>query len=300
MLNSKLPHLRHRAEILKLLRQWMCKNGYLEVETPIRVLTPGTDVNLEAYPSGDRYLITSPEFHMKRLLAAGYERIYQICRCFRKGERSRLHNPEFTMLEFYATGLNIEGMMAEVERLIGDTARAVGKDTVVFDRVECHLAPPWKRISVEEAFLEYAGWSPIANFDEERFYDLVDKVEIHLGSGRPAILYHYPPELAMLAKVTSGELPVARRFEIYVSGVEIANAFEELNDPVEQRRRFESDLKRRDKRNKRGYPIDDLFLESLADMPDSSGIAVGVDRLVMLLTGGESIDDVIAFPDEDV
>lgn len=235
-----------RAQILRELRQSLDLWGYLEVETPARVRSPGTDVNLEAFASEDRYLITSPEFHMKRLLAAGLLRIYQICHCFRKGERTDLHNPEFTMLEFYAAGLNVEEMMSEIEGMLGTVTSRFGIASVQYQGQACDLRPPWQRLSVDEAFRRFAGWSPIEHCDEDRFYfDLVDKVDRRLGYPKPTMLYGYPAPLAMLAQLDPVDSRVARRFEIYVAGIEIANAFEELTDSTEQRRRFIVDLKKR-------------------------------------------------------
>jgi lysyl-tRNA synthetase class 2 len=296
------PYLVKRARILNLLRRVMESRGYLEVETPLRVRTPGTDVNLDAFASEDRYLITSPEFHMKRLLADGFPKIYQICRCFRKGERTPLHNPEFTMLEFYAAGFSLAELIAELEGIIVEVAESVKVSTVRYQGVGCDLQPPWDRLSVDEAFRCWAGWSPLEAFDEDRFYfDLVDKVDRHLGRDKPLFLYGYPAPLAMLAKRDSNDPRAALRFELYMAGVEIANAFEELTDPVEQRARFEEDLRRRKEQGKPLYPIDDKLLEALPKMPlVTSGVAVGLDRLVMLMVGAQSVDEVMAFVEEDV
>jgi len=287
-----------RAQILIHLRKALENRGYLEVETPLRVRTPGTDVNLEAFASEERYLITSPEFHMKRMLAQGFTRIYQICRCFRKGERTPLHNPEFTMLEFYAAEFSLVELMEELENIIAEVAGKLGVKSVAYGGVECNLQPPWERLSVEEAFRRWAEWSPVETYDEDRFYfDLVDKVDRHLGLEKPLFFHSYPAPLAMLAKRDPDDSRVARRFELYMAGVEIANAFEELIDPVEQRARFEEDLRRRTAQGTSLYPIDEQLLEALPKMPPCSGVAVGVDRLVMLLTGAASVGEVMAFPE---
>lgn len=290
-----------RAQILIHLRRAMEKRGYREVETPLRVRTPGTDLNLVAFASEERYLITSPEFHMKRLLAEGLTRLYQICRCFRKGERTPLHNPEFTMLEFYAVGLSLDDLMGELESIIWEVATGLGVTKVEWGGVESDLRLPWERLSVDEAFSRWAGWSPLEAFDEDRFYfDLVDKVDRNLGREKPHFFYGYPAPLAMLAKRDPNDPRAARRFELYLAGIEIANAFEELTDPVEQRARFEEDLNRRALQAKPLYPIDEKLLEALPKIPPTSGVAVGLDRLVMLLTGVGRIDEVITFPDEEV
>ncbi len=294
-------HLALRAKVLRLLRRALDGRGYLEVETPSRVRSPGTDVNIEAFASEDRWLITSPEFHLKRLLAAGMKKIYRIGSVFRKGERTGLHNPEFTLLEFYGAGLTWEGMIGETEAIIGEVVDGMGRTKTAYQGRACDLRAPWKRLSVDDAFRAYAGWSPLCRFDEDRFYfDLVDKVERRLGVGSPTVLHHYPAPLAMLAKISEEDPRAALRFEVYVCGVELANAFEELTDPQEQRRRFERDLEQRRLRGLPEYPIDDVFLEALGDLPPCSGTAVGVDRLVMLIAGAENLDEVIAFPDERV
>lgn len=299
LLAEKKHYIEQRAEIIRLVRNYLDTNSYLEVDTPLRVRSPGTDVHLEAFETEDRYLITSPEFYMKRLLAAGFDRIYQICRCFRKGERTPLHNPEFCMLEFYCAGMNLEGMMRQLEEMIWMVAKETKKRTVKFNEISCSLEPPWQRITVEEAFFQFAGWSPVQSYDENRFYfDLVDKVERQLGTPKPTLLYHYPAELAMLSKISKDNPRVARRFELYISSVEIANAFEELTDAAEQRRRFEKDLNIRRNLSKQLYPIDEEFLNAIPSVPPCSGIAIGLDRLAMLLSGSENIINMIAFPEE--
>jgi lysyl-tRNA synthetase class 2 len=294
--------LSFRARAFIHLRRALEERGYLEVETPLRVRTPGTDVNLDAYASEERYLITSPEFHLKRLLGEGFTRIYQICHCFRKGERTLLHNPEFTMLEYYATDCPLEDLMRELEMIIWETAVILGVSKVEHAGVECALNPPWDRLSVDEAFRRWAGWSPVEAFDEDRFYfDLVDKVDRHLGREKPLFFYDYPAPLAMLARRDPKDSRVARRFELYMAGVEIANAFEELTDPVEQRTRFEEDLRRRASQGKPLYPIDEKLLEALLKIPTpTSGVAVGLDRLVMLLAGAGSVEEVIGFVEEEL
>jgi elongation factor P--(R)-beta-lysine ligase len=299
--NALRYRLIRRAQVLRLLRQALDRRGYIEVETPARVRSAGTDVNIEAFSSEERFLITSPEFHMKRLLSQGLLRIYEICHCFRKGERTPLHNPEFSMLEFYAAGMSLEGMMQELEEILREVAEQMQVGQVEYQGVRCDLQPPWPRLSVEEAFQRWAGWSPISAFDEDRFYfDLVDKVDRHLGENLPAFLYHYPAPLAMLARLHPAEPRLSRRFELYWAGVEIANAFEELTEADEQRSRFEADQRRRQQEGKPHYPIDEMLLQALPDMPPCSGVAVGVDRLVMLLLGAANVDQVMAFTDESV
>ncbi len=290
-----------RGQFLRLLRHALDERGYLEVDTPIRVRAPGTDVNIEAFSSEDCYLITSPEFHMKRLLAAGLLRIYQICPCFRKDEKTPLHNPEFRLLEFYASGLSLEAMMQEVEEIIGEITEAMAIHKARYRDSTCYFKAPWKRLSVEEAFQQYAGWSPINDFDMDRFYfDLVDKVEQHLGQNGPTFLYGYPAPLAMLAQLNPLNPKIAQRFELYLAGIEIANGFEELTETQEQRERFKKDLQQRAKLKKPLYPLDEVFLEALGGMPPSTGVALGIDRLAMLLLNAKSLVEVMAFPEEEV
>jgi lysyl-tRNA synthetase class 2 len=254
-------------------------------------------VHIEPLPSSDRYLITSPEFHMKRLVAAGYGRIHQICRCFRRGEQGGLHNPEFTMLEWYRPGASYLELAAELEAMVATVARATIGTTALPGRA-VDLAAPWERLTVRDAFARLAGWDPVEDPDEERFFlDLVDRVEPHLGRSRPTILYEYPAPLAALARLSPANPSVAERFELYVDGVELVNAYEELLDPVEQRARFEADNRRRASEGKAQHPVDERLIAALGSMPRTAGAALGVDRLVMLLLGAARIDEVIAFPE---
>ena len=286
-----------RAAVIRELRRSFEARGSLEVETPLRVAAPGTDVHLDPEPSGDRYLITSPELHMKRLCAAGYGRIHQICHCFRRDEAGHLHNPEFTMLEWYrghATYLELadelEAMLPEVARRVTGSTRLEGRDV--------DLAAPWERVTVRDAFARHAGWTPGAEPDPDRFFrDLVERVEPRLGRGRPTVLYEYPASQAALARRKPDDPTVAERFELYVDGVELVNAFQELTDPVEQRARFERDNLERLRAGKPVLPIDERLLDALGAMPPTAGASLGVDRLVMLLAGAGSIGDVIAFPE---
>jgi lysyl-tRNA synthetase class 2 len=294
------PRLERRAAIVRELRRFFEGEGFLEVETPIRVPAPAPEEHIDPEPSGDRFLAASPELQMKRLLAArAYPRIFQIARCFRRGERGALHLPEFTMLEWYRSGAGILELMADCEALAVRIASAVGAPPSAPSRPAVDLAPPWERIEVADAFARHAGWRPDGAPDALRFTrDLVEVVEPALPRDRPVFLVGYPATMASLARIDPANPERAERFELYAGGMELANGFAELADPVEQRARFEAELELRERRGAACPPIDERFLAALErGLPASAGIALGVDRLVMLFTGAESIDDVVAFPE---
>ena len=299
-LGAKRRRLRERAACLRAVRAHLDANGFLEVETPTRIPAPAPELHIDAEPSGERYLITSPELQMKRLLGASYSKIYQICRCFRRGERGALHLPEFTMLEWYRAGAGIEELMLDCERILRCAAEAIDRYPVAQrGGVRTRLEPPFMRIAVADAFERYAGWRPGARPDPERFErDLVERVEPALPRERPVFLWGYPASLASLARLDPRDPKRALRFELYAGGLELANGFDELTDPAEQRRRFEAEREARRERGADDYPIDERFLEALElGLVRCAGIALGLDRLVMLLTGAAEIDDVVAFPE---
>ncbi|MCP4602067.1 MAG: EF-P lysine aminoacylase GenX [Proteobacteria bacterium] len=295
------PFLKKRAKIIQAFRNEILKWDFLEVETPIRIRAPAPELYIDAEPSGDCFLITSPELQMKRLLAAGYSNIFQICHCFRSGEQGEKHLPEFTMAEWYRTGATTTDLMEDCEKLIARAAESVG----VFPKVsrlgrEVDFSPPWERVKVADAFERYAGWRPGADPDPDRFdRDLVLKVEPSLPADRPVFLEGYPASMASLAQLNEKDSTKADRFELYAGGLELANGFTELVDPVEQRRRFEKEATQRIKAKKREYPIDECFFQALElGLNPCAGIAMGLDRLVMLLTGAATIDQVVAFAEE--
>lgn len=299
-LNWALARKRHllkqRARIVQSIRAFFIDRDYLEVETPHRIPANAPELHIDAVPSGDKWLHTSPELCMKRLLAAGFERIFQLCRCWRDGERGRLHLPEYTMLEWYRVRVDYNALMTECEELLRALAPA---GTIAWKGATIDLATDFERITLAEAFGRYAGCSAeealaAGTFDEV----LTAEVEPRLGLTTPTFLTEYPAELAALARKKPGEPSVAERFELYVAGVELANAFSELTDPVEQRRRFKAEEGERVATGKPPYPSPEPFLRELAAMPAAAGIALGVDRLVMLLTGAETIDEVVAFTPE--
>ena len=289
--------LEFRHRVLSAIRDFFSARGFVEVETPIRVRAPAPEPHIEAERSGDYFLRTSPELHMKKLLAAGLPRIFQIGPCFRRGEYGHIHHAEYTMLEWYRSHADYSDMLADAKALVHYLAEHVlGSTRIRRGLREVELLPFWERQTVSEAFLLHAGWDPCRSFDPDRFdMDLVDKVEPALRHDVPVVLTDYPASAAALARIRPGDPPVAERWELYVDGVEIANAYSELNDPVEQRKRFEAVLKMQREHGQQPWPLDEEFLELLGAMPPSGGVALGVDRLVMIFAGATSLDDVLPF-----
>ena len=277
--------LKIRAELLRKLRAFFDARGFVEVETPVRLAAPAPEPHIDCPAAIARpdaaalarptFLRASPELQMKKLLAAGLTRIYQIGPCFREGERGRRHSPEFTMLEWYRASADYLDILADMEALLGE----------IFGR---NGLKGFKalRLTVREAYLRWAGWDPFAAWDADRFdFDMATKIEPNLPDG-PLFLMDYPPQAASLAKLRGN---VAERWELYVNGLELANAFTELTDPDEQRRRFEEARAERHRLDEADYPLDEDFLDALARMPPAGGVALGVDRLVMLVCG---VDDI--------
>ena len=294
--------LQQRAGILQGIRQFFTERSYLEVETPHRIPTPAPESHIDAVPSTTWFLHTSPEICMKRMMAAGYEKVFQICRCWRERERGSLHLPEFTLLEWYRAGSDYRSLMEECEELIRFVARAIGMGrTVRFREFAIDLSSPWERISVREAFQRYPR-ATVAEALEKDLFDeiMVQEIEPKLGLRNPTFLYDYPAERGALARLKSEDPTVAERFELYMGGVELANGFSELVVSEEQRKRFVMENKTRQTRGKPIYPMPDRFLAELDDMPPSAGIALGVDRLVMVFLDAKTIDEVVAFTPEEL
>jgi lysyl-tRNA synthetase class 2 len=240
---------------------------------------------------------------MKRLLAAGIPRIFQICKCFRQGERGRLHLPEMTLLEWYRAGCNYLDLMEECEDLIHTVARMNGlkEDILIYRGNEIKLTPPWPRISVNEAFEKWGSTSLQDALERGQFDEImIDEIEPGLAQGQPVFLYDYPSSQAALARLKSQDSRFAERFELYIGGLEICNAFSELTDPVEQRERFEREKNQRRKSGNPIYPMPEKFLTILGHMPPAAGNALGIDRLVMLFSDSKHIDDVVAFTPEEL
>ena len=273
-----LACLSERARVLRAIRAFFDARGFTEVETPVRIPAPAPEPHIDCPPSGDWFLRASPELQMKKLLAAGMERIYQIGPCFRAGEKGRRHSPEFTMLEWYRANADYSQIAVDAEELLVEVLTRDHADV--------------QRITVREAYLRWAGWDPVETWDQDRFdFDMATKIEPNLPK-EPLFLTDYPAPAASLARLKSDDPRVAERWELYVDGIELANAFTELIDPVEQRRRFELAREERRALGEADYPLDEEFLNALVRMPPSGGVALGVDRLVMLACGASSIADV--------
>jgi lysyl-tRNA synthetase class 2 len=324
---------RARAGLSRTVRAFLDRLGYEEVETPCLVPAPGMEPHLSAFetpfvpesggPSRPLWLHTSPEYAMKRLLADGMPRLFQLARVFRNGEVSATHNPEFTMLEFYRAGADYFAIMEDLEQLVEACARALssgGSARVRRGGADLDLSAPFERLTVEDAFRRYAGVDLAAcagdagrlraaarsmgidpgpagePFEDVFFRVMLAAVEPRIGRERPAYLLDWPASMAALSRLKRGDPRWAERFELYAGGLELANGFTELNDAAEQRRRLleEQDLRRR--LGRPAYPLDERFLEAVGRMPDAGGVAVGFDRLLMLLVGAESIEDVLLFP----
>jgi lysyl-tRNA synthetase class 2 len=320
--------LESRARILKALRLWFDSEGFTEVDTPALQVSPGLEPHLKAFatwvetPEGEkrlRYLHTSPEFTMKKLLAAGMDRIYQLGHVFRNGEGAGTHSPEFTMAEWYRTGAHYTELMGDCAAVMRAACTAAGTSVFSWRGRVCDPFAPWEVLSVPEAFQRHCGIDLLAtmgdvqsldaaaapigirrhegdSWDDLFFRIMLDRIEPHLGMGRPTMLADYPVAMAALARPKPEEPRLAERFELYACGVELANGFGELTDAVIQRQRFEADMDLKQRLYGERYPIDEDFLAALAQMPEAAGIALGVDRLIMLATGAESIEDVLWAP----
>ena len=288
---ARLANLQARARALAAVREFFAARDFIEVETPLLVPSPGLEIHLDAVPAGGGYLITSPEYQMKRLLAAGFERIYQVCKCFRANERGPHHAGEFTMIEWYRAYKGLNAIAADTEQLVAHVVAALGGARDV--------SPPWPRMSVRDAMQRWAGVTVVGDEPAEQLVQQVRAAGIAVADGtawddaffaafvalvepaiaeleRPLLLVDWPAPLAALAARRPDDPRTAVRFEAYVGGIELANAFGELTDPVEQRARFEEDQATRRARGRAVYPIDERLLAALAEgLPPCAGIALG-------------------------
>ena len=298
--SADVNHLERRAGVIAAIRGFFGQQGYLEVETPIRIPAPAPETHIDAQEAGDWYLQTSPELCMKRLLAADFSKIFQICKCFRKGERGNRHLPEMTLLEWYTAGEDYRHMMQQCEKLVTYVLQRVDLPIdLPYQGRTIDLRPPWQRLSVEEAFRKFCGCTVEVALQEDRFDEIMGlAIEPRLGWDKPTLLYDYPAACGALARLKPGQPHLAERFELYIGGLELCNAFSELNDPIEQRQRFAYESEQRRTAGKTVYPVAEPFLNVLAQMPPATGNALGVDRLVMLLCDTDCIDDVVAFTPE--
>lgn len=295
-------HLECRARVIRAVRRFFEDAGYLEVETPGRLPAPAPEAHIDAVASGDWWLQTSPELCMKRLLAAGYTQIFQICRCYREKERGARHVPEFTMLEWYTAEHDYRDMMAQTEALVGFVAKTLAtEERLIYQGIPVSLAPPFPRMTVAEAFDRYAPGSAAAALSAGRFDEWMGlAVEPNLPTDRPLFLMDYPAACGALARLRTDEPAVAERFELYLGGLELCNGFSELTDPAEQRQRFERELADRTAAGKPVYPMPERFLETLASMPPAAGNALGIDRLAMVFADVATVDAVSAFVPEEL
>jgi elongation factor P--(R)-beta-lysine ligase len=325
---DRRPALVQRGRIKAAARAFFEAQGFIEVECGGLAVSPGNEAHLHAFSTerigtdGARdtlYLHTSPEFASKKLLAAGETRIFDFARVFRNRERGPLHAPEFTMLEWYRANEDYAAAIADSLALLRLAADTTGVETVRYRDRACDPRGEAERLTVADAFARHAGIDLLATLDDrdhlavkakragfdvadnDNWADIFSKVlvaavEPRLGIGRPTILCEYPRSEAALARAAAHDPRVAERFELYVCGVELANGFGELTDPVEQRARFEAEMAEKSRVYGERYPIDEDFLDALAHMPPASGVALGFDRLVMLATGARRIDDVLWTP----
>jgi elongation factor P--(R)-beta-lysine ligase len=332
---DRRPVLASRSRILARLRQDFVARDFIEVETAVLQVSPGNETHLHAFAtdllsaSGETsrlYLHTSPEFACKKLLAAGEQRIFQFARAFRNRERSDLHHPEFTMLEWYRAGEPYEALMTDCVRIMRSAAETAGAKRFTFRDANCDPFAEPERLSVADAFERHAGIDLAATLSagatdrdglvaaataagirtaaDDTWSDvfsrvLVERIEPHLGIGRPTLLTEYPAPEAALARPTSRDARFAERFELFACRVELANGFGELTDATEQRRRFTDAMAEKGRLYGETYPVDEDFLAALAIMPEASGCALGFDRLVMLATGAPRIDQVVWTPVAD-
>ncbi len=333
-LAARRPYLMARARIVAEVRAFFAERNFIEVETPGLQVSPGIEPHLMAFGTdmdepGEvtrrRYLHTSPEFAMKKLLVAGEPRIFQIAHVWRNGERTATHHPEFSMLEWYRAGAGYQDLMTDCETLLRRCLKAAGRGMFHGKGRDSDPAPPFERLSVPEAFRSRCGIDLLATapdpskpdlallakasahlgiaphagdeWEDLFFRILLDRIEPDLGMGRPTFLYDYPVSMAALSRPKPEDPRVAERFELYVSGIELANAFGELTDPQIQRGRFLADQEKKRLIYGETYPLDEDFLAALDyGMPESAGIALGLDRLVMVATGAADIEDVLWAP----
>jgi len=316
--------LKIREEIIDAIRQFFKSHGFIEVETPLLVPYPDPSPFNEVFEVspvlGKRgFLTPSPEFFMKKLLAFGSGNIFQICKAFRDPpELSPLHNPEFTILEWYRVNANYQDIMTDCENLLN----FISQTTPISPIPPISLTPPWLRLSIKESFQKYAnvnldefldpqkaqqicqekGYQVSENSTWEQLYHQIflNEIEPKLPKDKPLILYDYPAPLAALARLKPTNPRYAERFEFYLAGLEIGNGYSELTDPQEQEKRLKQDIEARKSLGMRLFPHDKDFVKAIGNLPSCGGIAVGVDRLIMVLTGAKTINEVLSFPAQKI
>jgi lysyl-tRNA synthetase class 2 len=332
---ARREKLERRARMVSAVRGFFAARGFVEVDTPALQVSPGLEPHLRAFATefhdpdqalpARRYLHTSPEYAMKKLLVAGLPRIWQLAHVFRDGEKSPTHHPEFTMLEWYRSGACWRDLAEECRALVAACQRAAGAAHLAWRGRRADAGGEWQYLSVAEAFQRFCGIDLLAtapdplsprlellaaaaaaigiaphpgdDWEALYFRIFLERIEPHLGIGVPTVLYDYPLSMAALARRNPADPRLAERFEVYVCGLELANAFGELTDADEQRARFRADQAKKQALYGEVYPIDEDFLAALAfGLPPSAGIALGFDRLVMLATGADDIEEVLWAP----
>jgi len=296
------PNLKRRASIYDAIRAFFKEHDFLEIETPSRAPDIAPEPNIEPFKSEEWFLAASPELHMKRLLAAGYDKLFQFSHCFRKGERGLWHNPEFVLLEWYRKGFGYLSIIRDMEQMVQSIAGKLGMgNTITYQGRVIDITPPWPRATVRDAYIKAAGWDPVTTYDPARFdVDFIAKVLPSFAFDRPTVLLDYPAAAASLARLKPEDPRVAERAEVFIGGLELANAYSELTDAHEQALRFRKALDEIYRERGTMMPLPDKFLEAVRRLPDCGGIALGIDRLVMLFCDAPSIDDVMAFTSDTV
>lgn len=300
--SKTFSHLEKRSLVIQAIRDFFTGNLYLEVETPIVCPSIIPESQIDPVTSEGLYLQASPELCMKRLLAKGFNKIFQICKCFRKNERGLHHLSELTLLEWYAKNDTYLDLMDQCQGLIKFIAARLHLDNQIkYQDKIINLNQPWQKLTVRKAFDLYADRSLNDALSQGSFDEVISfQIEPHLGNTNPCFLYDYPAGLASLAKLLPDNPEYAQRFEFYMAGIELANGFTELTDSAEQRSRFEIENKIRRSQKKTISPLPEKFLSDLEKMPNAAGIALGVDRLAMIFCNTASIDDVVAFTPENL
>ena len=332
---ARRARLEARSRMLGAVREFFAAEGFVEVDTPALQASPGIEPHLQAFATDwrdpddgqarRRYLHTSPEFAMKKLLVAGLPRIWQLAHVFRNGERGAAHHPEFSMIEWYRAGASDLDLVDDCVGLLRRCQKAAGGEALAWRGRTADAGLPWRRLTVAEAFAQHCGIDILAtapdplrpdgrrlaaaaarigiaphpgdDWEDLFFRIFLDRIEPYLGRGAPTVLYDYPLAMAALSRRKSDDPRLAERFELYVCGLELANAFGELTDPAEQRARFLADQAKKQRLYGDAYPIDEDFLAALDHgLPPCAGIALGFDRLVMLATAADDIEEVLWAP----